>query len=175
MKNRETHAAHPKPASGQGKRTTFVRSRNPKCSGKRQFKDEIEAMLVLAKISRKDSSGRPKTEKRPYLCEHCKKYHLTSWEQPPAWLNERTDQQKAENKFHKAPQIEVGLVILLNEMFSSLGSTEEYNANVARRIQQEVDAAPTLIERIIRNSIQENYMDSRAAAIIAEVVLDNIK
>lgn len=167
MKDREVHT---RPVQGQ--RKIYIRSRNSKCAGKRQFNDEIDAMLVLAKISRKDSSGRPKTEKRPYLCEHCHKYHLTSWERPPMWLAEKAPQSAG--KKVKAPQIESGLVILLNEMFASLGSTEEYNANVAHRIQQEIDAAPLLIERIIRNNIQDSYMDSRAADLIAEVVVANI-
>lgn len=153
---------------------SYKRSKNPNCVGKRQMPEEIDALMVLASIQKKDSSTRTKMEKRHYECEHCKHWHLTSWERPP--IRRESAPEPAPIKPQVvAPDIEDGLLALLNEMFLRIGATEEYNAGVAKRIQREVDSNPSLIERIIKNEIQSNYMDGRAADIIAEVVVANIK
>lgn len=46
------------------------------CS-KIRYRDEIAAKLALIN-TRKNDSKRPKDEKRPYKCEKCSGWHLTS-------------------------------------------------------------------------------------------------
>lgn len=47
-----------------------------KCkTGKRRFRDELDAKIVLAKVSWKD-----REEKRTYRCGMCGGWHLTSQE-----------------------------------------------------------------------------------------------
>lgn len=51
-----------------------------KCpSGKKRFRDQIAADLALARISQRDDTSRPATERRAYSCGRCRGgWHLTS-------------------------------------------------------------------------------------------------
>lgn len=50
-----------------------------KCStGKRRFKTDVDAKIVLSRIQWKDNASRKSTEKRSYHCPICNGYHLTS-------------------------------------------------------------------------------------------------
>ena len=48
-----------------------------RCS-KVRYRDRIAALVVLAKITHNDSTGRAKTERRAYKCPRCHGWHLTS-------------------------------------------------------------------------------------------------
>lgn len=54
----------------------------PACR-KHRYATRVDALIVLARIQHRDSTTRPKTEKRAYLCHRCRCWHLTS-EQPRA-------------------------------------------------------------------------------------------
>lgn len=152
------------------------RPRKNKCRANGRVKDrfatEIDAKMALAQIQAKDSSKRSKTEQRVYECDACKGFHMTSWKNPPRMIPTAIEQPTKKKVI--APQVEEGILALLNAMFLSMGSTEDYNAKVAKRIQAEVDGNPTLLERIIINEVNANYLDARAAQLIADVVTETL-
>lgn len=47
---------------------------------KHRYSTRVEALIVLARIQRRDSPSRPKSEKRAYRCHRCRSWHLTSEE-----------------------------------------------------------------------------------------------
>ena len=45
---------------------------------KRRYSSKVDAMLVLADVTKRDSTRRPKIEHRPYYHHACGSWHLTS-------------------------------------------------------------------------------------------------
>jgi hypothetical protein len=43
-----------------------------------RYRTRVDALLALARIQRRDSSGREKQEQRAYHCSRCFGWHLTS-------------------------------------------------------------------------------------------------
>lgn len=66
-------------------RDTVAEKWKPQCK-KWGFRTRVDALVVLARIQRSNSSSRKKaaSEKRDYLCPQCNWWHLTSTEDSPA-------------------------------------------------------------------------------------------
>lgn len=49
------------------------------CAGKVRYRTRIDALIALADTTKRKPMRTDKDERRPYRCESCFGWHLTSW------------------------------------------------------------------------------------------------
>ena len=135
-------------------------------------------------IHRRSSPSNTRREKRFYFCDNCRLYHFTSQE-PRRKKKVRNYSNLNIEKFDYLGEMIKGL---LEEEFSYMGATSDYNNNAAKAIQKAVASAVSdhnqkavasevsdheLFDTIkwkIGTVIEEAYMDAVSASRISEIV-----
>lgn len=165
---------------------TFVNSEGKTIcisSSKICYFSQAEAEKRFLSIHRRSSPSNPRREKGFYFCDHCRLYHFTS--KDPRRKNKVPNYSNLNiEKFDYLGEMINGL---LEEEFSHMGATSDYNNNVVKAIQKAVASAAIdhnkkavaaasdheLFDTIkwkIGAVIEEAYMDAVSASRISEII-----
>lgn len=125
---------------------------------------QAEAERHFLSLHRWSSRSNPRREKRYYFCDSCRLYHFTSQEQ----RNKYKKVKKSSNvNFEKLDYLGEMVKDLLEEEFSYMGATSDYNNNVAKEIQKAVASA-------VSNAMASEVSDAMSSAVSAKAVASEV-